>query len=78
MSEGPTGGVGGIRGTLGVTYQIEDDLLQSTLDTQDGLLQTIAHELRSMGPKLVPLLATTCLYLGELRGHMRGMGWGYM
>ena len=26
--------------------------------TQDGLLQTIEHELRSMGPKFIPLLAT--------------------
>ena len=25
------------------------------LKTQDSLLQTIEHELRSMGPKLVPL-----------------------
>ena len=45
------------------------------LKTQDSLLQTIEHELRSMVPKLVPLLATGCLYLGVLRGHMMVMGW---
>ena len=45
------------------------------LKTEDGLLQTIVHELRSMGPKLVPLLATRCLYLGTLRGHTGVIGW---
>ena len=29
-----------------------------------------------MGPKLIPLLATRYLYLGELRGHMELMGVG--
>ena len=33
------------------------------LKTQDGLFETIEHELRSTGPKLVPLLATRCLSL---------------
>ena len=42
----------------------EDSLLQSTLETQDDLLQTIEHELRSTGPKLVPLLAARCHYWG--------------
>ena len=50
----------------------EDSLLQILLKTEDGLLQTIEHELRSVGPKFVPLLATRCLYLGALRGHI---GW---
>ena len=40
------------------------------LKTQDGLLETVEHELRSMGPKLVPLLVTRCLYVGALKGHM--------
>ena len=34
------------------------------MKTQDSLLQTIEHELRSMSPKLVPLLATRCPYQG--------------
>ena len=38
------------------------------LKTQDGLLQTIEHELRSVEPKLVPLLATRCTTWGVLRG----------
>ena len=42
--------------------------------TQDGLLQTIAHELRSVRPKVVPLLTTKCLYLVGIEGHMWGMG----
>ena len=32
------------------------------LTTQDSLLQTIEHELRSTGPKLVPFLVTRLLY----------------
>ena len=32
------------------------------LKTQDGLLQTIEHELKSTGLKLVPFLATRLLY----------------
>ena len=42
----------------------EDSLLQITLETKVGLLQTIEHELRSTRPKLVPLLALRCLYRG--------------
>ena len=44
--------------------------MEVLLKTQDSLLQTIEHELRSMGPKLVPLLATRCLYLGSIAGHI--------
>ena len=43
------------------------------LKTQDSALQTMENELRSMGPKLVTLFATRCLYLGALRGHI-GVG----
>ena len=42
----------------------DDSLLQSTLENWRVILQTIEHELRSTGPKLVPLLATRCLYQG--------------
>ena len=45
------------------------------LKIQDGLLQTIEHELRSMGPRLVPPLITRCLYLGHC-GGMRSDGVG--
>ena len=46
------------------------DYCKVLLKTQDGLLQTIEHQLRSTGPKLVPFLATRLFYLGgtsELR-----------
>ena len=42
--------------------------------TQDGLLQTIEHELRSMGPKFIPLLATRCLYMEAIEGPYEVMG----
>ena len=54
---------------LDVFIKTQDGLLKTEDNSkQDCLLQTIAHELRSMGPKLVPILATRCLYLGVLRG----------
>ena len=59
-----TGVVGGVGALGGLDMKNEDSLLQSTHETQDGLLQTIEHEPRSTGPNLVPLLATGCLYLG--------------
>ena len=54
----------------GLHMKNEDGLLQSTLEPKlrIGLLQTIEHELRPMGPTLVPLLATKCLYLGDIEG----------
>ena len=58
-------GVGGIGG---LPMKMETVYWKVILKTQDGLLQTIEHELRSMGPKLVPLLATRCLYLEAVRG----------
>ena len=42
------------------------------LKTHDGLLQTIEHEFRSMGPK-----ATRFLYLRAVRGHM-GVMWVHL
>ena len=48
------------------------------LKTQDGLLQTTEHELRSMRPKLIPLLSTNCLCLGALKGHMGWWVWQCM
>ena len=56
---GVDGGVGGI----GVTYEKWTVYCKVLLKTEDGLLQTIEHELRSGGCKFVPLLATRCLYL---------------
>ena len=37
---------------------------KEVLKTQDSPLQTIEHELRTTGPKLLPLLAMRCLYQG--------------
>ena len=42
--------------------------------TQDGLLQTIEHELRSMRPKLIPHLATRCCYLQGIEEPHGGDG----
>ena len=56
---GPYGVSGGIRGDIWKVKMVY------------WTLQTIEHEFRSIGPRLVPLLATRCLYLGELRGHRR-------
>ena len=51
-------------GALGVLHmKNEDSLLQSTVENC-SLLQTIEHEVRSMGPKFIPHLATRCLYWG--------------
>ena len=68
---GLTGGEGGIGG---LHLKMKTVYCKVLFQTQNGLLQTIEHNLRSTWPKLVPLLATRCLYLGVLRGHM---GWGY-
>ena len=48
------------------------------LKTQDGLLWTIEHELRSTGLKLVPFLATRLLYQEgiELTWVLGGKGGG--
>ena len=60
---GHQGGWWGALGVLGVTYEkMKMVFCKVLLKTQDGLLNTIEHELRWMGPKLVPLLATRCLY----------------
>ena len=53
-------------GHWGVTYKMKMAYCKVLVKTQDSLLQTIEHELRSMRPKLVPLLATRCLYLGGI------------
>ena len=74
--EGPTGGIGGD------IWKNQDSVLQSPLENSRLSIEhcrPIEHELRSMEPKLVPLLATKCLYLV---GHWGGIGewWvgGYM
>ena len=68
-------GCRGIRGYWGgYIWKMQMVCCKVLLKMQDNLLQMIDHELRSMGPKLVPLLATKCLYLGALSGH-RGW-WG--
>ena len=61
---------------LDILIKTKDNLLKTEDNSkQDDLLQIIAHELRSMGPMLVPLLSTRCLYLG---GNEEVMGWGYI
>ena len=44
------------------------------LKTQESLLQAIEHEFRSVEPKLIPLLVTRYLYLGEIEVAYGG-GW---
>ena len=49
---------------IGVTYEKwRWSFCKVLLKTEDSLLQTIEHELRPTGPKLVLVLATRCLYL---------------
>ena len=57
----------GISGGIGVTSENSRWSIakySSKLKTVYWTLQTIEHELRWTGPKLVPLLATRCLYQG--------------
>ena len=56
-----TGGVWGIGGYI---WKMKTVYWKVLMKTQDSLLQTIEYELRSMGPKFVPVLATRCLYQG--------------
>ena len=68
------GGIRGLTGGIGgYIWKIKMVYCKVLLKTQDGLLKTIEHELRSMGPKLVPLLATRYLCLGAIEGLM-GVG----
>ena len=68
------GGVGGIRGYI---WKMKAVYCKVLLKTPDSLLQTIEHELRSTGPKLVPLFVTGCLSLGGIEGACRDDGWGH-
>ena len=65
---GASRGVGVAGGIRGYIWKMKTVSCKVLLKTQDGLLQTIEHELRSTRPKIVPLLATRCLSLGALRG----------
>ena len=62
----------GCRGIGGYIWKMKTVYCKVLLNTQDGLLQTIEHELRSLGPMLIPLLVTRCLYVLGIAGHM---GW---
>ena len=65
----------GVRGGEGCSGHMGLHMKNSLLSTLEStlencsLLQTIAHELRAMRPKIVPLLATRCLYVGALRAY---------
>ena len=61
----------GIRGIGGYIWKMKMVYCKVLLKTQDGLLQAIEHELRWMGPKLVPLLATSCLYWGYIWAQIK-------
>ena len=63
---GPAGGLGVLEGHWEITYEkMKTVSCKEVLKTQYGLLQTTEHEFRSTGPKLIPLLAMTCLYQGD-------------
>ena len=53
-------------GLWALHMKYEDGLLQSNLETEDSLLQTIEHGLRSTGLKLVLFMATRWLYWGHI------------
>ena len=57
-------GCRGIGGHWGLDMKNADVYCKVLLKTQDGLLQTLEHELRSMVSKFVPLFAMRSLYLG--------------
>ena len=63
-----TWGVGASGALGGYMWKMKTVYCKVLMKTQDSLLQTIERELRSMRPKLVPLLATRCLYLGDIWG----------
>ena len=67
-----TGDVGASGGIGGYIWKMQMVYCKLLLKTKDGLLQIIEHELRPMGPTLVPLLATRCLYLGSILGWWGG------
>ena len=52
----------GCWGIGGYIWKMKTVYCKVVIKTQDGLLQTIEHEIRSIRPNLVPLLATRCLY----------------
>ena len=63
---GLTGGVG-VSGVIrGYMWNMQMIYCKELLKTQDSLLQTLEHELRSSGLKLVPFLATRWLYWGYI------------
>ena len=72
---GASGANKGLRasGCIGVAYEKWRWSIV-LLKTQDNLLQTMEHELRSMGPKCVPLLATRFLCLEVIEGAYGGVG----
>ena len=62
-SKGLVGSVGRCWGIGGLHMKkMKTVYCKVLLKTQDSLLHTIEHELRWIGPKLEPLLATRCLY----------------
>ena len=67
-------GVGVLGCIGGYIWKMKMVCCKVLLKTQDSLLQTIEHELRSTGPKFLPLLATRCLSLGALRGMWENGG----
>ena len=73
---GTSGDIECYRALGGYIWKMKMVYYKVLLKTQDGLLQTIEHKFRSMGPKLVPLLATRCLYLGSIEGQMKVKGLG--
>ena len=70
----PGRGCRGVRGYWGLHMKYEDGLLQSTLETQDILLQKIEHELRLTGLKLGPFWPPDCSTRRALTWHGVGKG----
>ena len=72
--QGASKGCRGVRWTLGVTYEIWRWSIAKYSWKLNSLLQTIEHELRSTGPKLVPVLAQfSCIYISTILPHQMAL-----
>ena len=66
--------MGTLKDVGGYIWKLKTVYCKVLLITADNLLQTIAHWLRSMRPKLVPVLATRCLCQGVGISELRSTG----
>ena len=66
LSGEPMGGLGVLGDLGGYIWKMKTVYCKVLVKTHDGLLHTTEHELRSMWPKFIPLLATRCHCQGDM------------